>query len=248
MIAAPIIIGGSGHSGTRIFAQSLVTNGVFMGIPRLTRHSYSYDLKIINLLSKWIIPYLSGSLNDERKDQMKREFRRRLRICLPFRWGLWGFKNPRTMLLLQFFHEMFPRMKFLHVIRDGRDISFGNPFANPSDPHPSLFLSEEEEKLPMSERMILFWGRSNLAARDFGQQVLKERYMMVRFEDLCGEPHRVTPELLKFAGCGFGKLDQTQALVQKPKSIGRWQTFDRAEVEMTVRLGRDYLAMFGYEL
>jgi Sulfotransferase family len=246
-MAAPIIIGGAGHSGTRIFAQSLVANGVFMGIARVTRHPDSYDLKIINLLSKWVVPYRSGALSNSARAQMQREFRRRLRICLPLRRGLWGFKNPRTVLLLEFFVELFPQMKFLHVVRDGRDMSFGNVFANGSDPHPALFLSKAEEKLSLSERMILYWGRSNFAARDFGQRVLKDRYMMVRFEDLCDEPQRLLPEVLTFAGCGLEKLEQTHALVHKPKSIGRWRTFDPVEVERTVSLGRNYLATFGYQ-
>lgn len=244
----PIIIGGSGHSGTRIFAQSLEANGVFMGIPRLTQHPDSHDLMIINLLSRWVIPYRSGSLSDEAKERMKREFRWRLRICLPFRWRLWGFKNPRTMLLLDFFNDLFPEMKFIHVLRDGRDMSFGNVFAGRRNVHAPLFLSaEEEERLSPSANAMVFWGRSNLATRGLGRRLLKERYMLVRFEDLCNDPGRILPKLLEFAGCPLDKLEKTRALVQKPKSVGRWQGFDSAEVEATINVGREYLAEFGYD-
>ncbi|MDQ2935964.1 MAG: sulfotransferase [Acidobacteriota bacterium] len=35
----------------------------------------------------------------------------------------WGWKEPRTIFLLAFFHKYFPNMKFLHVVRDGRDMA-----------------------------------------------------------------------------------------------------------------------------
>jgi hypothetical protein len=244
---APIVIGGSGHSGTRIFAQILDVNGVSMGIPRLTRHSHSYDLMQINLLSKWLIPYVRGTLGEAARARMQREFRRRLRLCFPLRTGPWGFKNPRTMLLLRFFHELFPEMRFIHVVRDGRDMSFGNTFADPDNPHPALFLSEDEDRLSMGERMMLYWGRSNLAAREYGQNELKERYLMIRFEDLCDDPQRWTSEILRFAGRPLDRLAETQVLVRRPKSIGRWRGFDGDHVRRAIEHGQPYLEKFGYD-
>ena len=246
-MSAPIIIGGSGHSGTRIFARILDVNGVFMGLPRLTRHSYSYDLMQINLLSKWLIPYVKDELDDGEKDQMRSEFRRRLRFCVPLRTGPWGFKNPRTMLLLRFFHELFPKMRFIHVVRDGRDMSFGNTFADPDNPHPAVYLSEQENRLPLGERMMLYWGRSNLAAREYGESELGDRYLMVRFEDLCDEPERFTSQILRFAGRPLDRLVETHAMVERPKSIGRWRGFDGDHVQRAIDRGRPFLDKFGYD-
>lgn len=36
----------------------------------------------------------------------------------------WGFKAPVSMMLLPFFEEAWGKAKFLHVVRDGRDIAF----------------------------------------------------------------------------------------------------------------------------
>lgn len=37
----------------------------------------------------------------------------------------WGFKAPVSMLMVPAFNEVVPQgVKFLHVVRDGRDISF----------------------------------------------------------------------------------------------------------------------------
>lgn len=37
---------------------------------------------------------------------------------------IWGFKAPVSMLLVPFFQEAWGQAKFLHVVRDGRDIAF----------------------------------------------------------------------------------------------------------------------------
>lgn len=40
------------------------------------------------------------------------------------RYVTWGFKAPVAMLLVPFFQEAWGQVKFLHVVRDGRDIAF----------------------------------------------------------------------------------------------------------------------------
>ena len=247
MSQSPLIIGGSGHSGTRIFAEILDVNGVFMGIPWLTRHPYSYDLAQNNLLSKWVIPYVSGELRKADRARMRREFRQRLRLYIPLRGRPWGFKNPPTMLLLRFFHELFPAMRFIHVVRDGRDMSFGNTFARPDHPHLGLFLSAQENCLPIGARMMLCWGRSNLAAREYGERELGERYLLVRFENLCDQPERFTEQILRFADRPLDRLAETAALVKRPKSIGRWRGFDAEHVQRAIHHGRPFLRKFGYD-
>ena len=242
-MAGPIIIGGNGHSGTRIFAEILMANGVFMGINGLTRSRESCDLKILDLFAKWNRRYLV-KLTDDEMQQMRRDFERRLRLYFPFRPQRWGFKNPRSMLLLPFFHELFPHMRFIHVIRDGRDLSFGNEFVD--SPRPPSFLSSDEERLSPEETMILFWGRSNRRAMEYGQRELKERYLMIRFEDLCDQPRENTKKILEFADCSLDKLEDTQAMVKRPSSIGRWRTFNDDKVNNVISLGKGYLEQFGY--
>ena len=35
----------------------------------------------------------------------------------------WGWKEPRSIYLLPFFHQQLPALRFLHVVRDGRDMA-----------------------------------------------------------------------------------------------------------------------------
>ncbi|BCW93430.1 MAG: hypothetical protein KatS3mg007_1324 [Thermoanaerobaculum sp.] len=40
------------------------------------------------------------------------------------RYSAWGWKEPRSIYLLPFWNELMPSLRFIHVIRDGRDMAF----------------------------------------------------------------------------------------------------------------------------
>lgn len=243
-MTSPIITGGNGHSGTRVFAQILKDSGVYMGVPGLSYYRNSRDLKIIGLMSRWMKPYLLG-LNAEQTRKMQREFRFRLRLLLPLRSRPWGFKNPRSMFLLPFYHQMFPDMRFIHVIRDGRDMCLGNPFIK-TPTYWGLLPDEDYNSLTPEERMMIVWGESNRRTRDYGERELGQRYLRVRFEDLCANPQEETRRIVEFIDGPLERVPYLASLVKKPRSIGRWREFGSGEVEKVLALGQGYLAEFGY--
>lgn len=234
----PIVVGGSGHSGTRIFNEILTLGGVFTGVRYLTKWPDSEDLKIINLLSRWVQPYVNGDLDEGELDEMRRAFSSKLRLYFPLRGIPWGFKNPRTMLLLPFLNEMFPDMKFVHVLRDGRDISLGNEFAG-KNRNTDAFLTEEERHLPSEEKMILFWGRSNQRSMDYGLQHMPGRYLQMRWEELCMNPVTKARDLLEFAGCHDVDARKIARIIKKPSSIGRWKSFPRESAKKCTHAARN---------
>jgi len=241
----PIVIGGSGHSGTRVFSEILTQGGVFTGIRHLTKRARSEDLNMIGLLNRWVHRHVGGELTRAQQAQMRREFALRFRLFFPVRSMPWGFKNPRTMLILPFLDEMFPGMKFVHVVRDGRDISLGNEFAS-RNRYRAAFLTEDEMGLSAEEAMILFWGRSNQCAMEYGRQHMPGRYLQMRWEDLCADPVRKTEQLLEFASCPARSAPNIAHVVRKPKSIGRWRTFPERIRRSVHSRGAPWLSMFGY--
>ena len=242
----PVIVGGSGHSGTRVFNEILTQGGVFTGVRRVTKRPGSEDLNIIGLLNRWVYPYVAEELTKAQRIRMQREFALRLRLFFPVRSIPWGFKNPRTMLILPFLNEMFPNMKFVHVVRDGRDIALGNEFAA-RNRYRAAFLEDEENGLSDEEAMILFWGRSNQGSMDYGRQHMPGRYLQMRWEELCSDPVRKTAELLDFASCQTADAQSIAQVVRKPSSIGRWRSFpERIRRQVQVR-GARWLSMFGYD-
>lgn len=243
---APIVVGGNGHSGTRIFIEILGRAGLFTGLFPLTKRRNSEDLRIIDLLNKWVGPYVEGALAQRQLETMKREFARRLRILFPVRITRWGFKNPRSMLILPVLHELFPSMKFVHVIRDGRDIALGNAFVS-GNRYVDLFLCDEERKLPPEQKMILFWGRSNHRAMQYGTDSMPDRYLLMKWEDLCRDPLSMTEKLIRFAGGNIAAAKEASKLIAMPSSIGRWRTFPPADHEAVLARGKPWLSLFDYE-
>lgn len=244
-VTAPIVIGGNGHSGTRIFAELLANAGVNVGVPGVTRDRKSYDLNVRSLLSEWTGLYLQGGLPEGQQLRMSRQFRWRLRAYFPNRSRPWGFKNPRTMLLLPFYHSLFPQMSFLHVIRDGRDVTLGNVLAG-NEEYISAFVGSEGAAWTPEQRMIAFWGRSNERARRYGMEHLGSRYLLVRFEDLCFRPREFIPQILEFASLGREGSTRLVELVKAPDSIGRWRKFDRSLTDGVESVGEQWLELFGY--
>ncbi len=241
----PVIVGGNGHSGTRVFIEIIGHSGIYSGISSLTKRKDSEDLRIIGLLNRWVEPYVFNALDERRAARMRRAFARRLRLYFPFRRQPWAFKNPRCMLILPVLHQLFPEMKFVHVIRDGRDISLGNAFVSRNQ-YVSAFLEAGEQALPPEQKMMLFWGRSNQRAMEYGTSALGDRYKMLRWEDICLEPLSLTKELIRFAGGAEVKAVSASKLVKKPRSMGRWRDFPSQIRDPVVALGRPWLDMFGY--
>jgi hypothetical protein len=244
-VTGPIVVGGNGHSGTRVFSEILNLGGVSTGIMHLTKRKSSEDLRIIDLLDRWVSPYVYGTLSREDMDRMKKAFSRRLRLYFPLRGRPWGFKNPRTMLILPFLDELLPNTRFIHVIRDGRDISLGNLFVT-SNRYLDAFLADEEKQLPPEEKMILFWGRSNQRAMEYGTKHMAGRYLMMRLEDLCTDAISRSAELLGFASSPVSRAEEAARFVKKPKSIGRWKTFPDVMQERVNSRGSSWLRLFGY--
>lgn len=156
----------------------------------------------------------------------------------------WGWKEPRSIYLLEFFHTHLPAFRFLHVVRDGRDMALavnqrqlqkhGEAAGIPTD-------------LPAGIRSISLWSQVNLAAASFGETRLGDRYLRVRFEDLCARPVEVAGEII-----GFLELDGDASValdeVDPPASLGRWHTEDPRMIGELERVAGEALVELGYEL
>lgn len=223
----PIVIGGMGGSGTRLVAQLLMYAGVFMGSNR----NYAEDaLDFVPFYGS----YLGGNVGLTRMFQACAS---QHRVDIPDPAMRWGWKNPRSYLALEFIHHQFPDMRFVHVIRDGRDMAYAK-----TRNMRTYWSAEESGDLISPERAMTVWATTNVAAADYGESRMTG-YTSIKFEDLCRKPRRAIRGLYEWLGLHGIDVGGAVSLVNPPHTIGRWE---QHEASVVVEIGREALQRFGY--
>ena len=257
----PVTIGATGGSGTRVVHAVLRAGGLFMGAPeRLNGPGDAMDIE--PALNAHIDPILTaaGGL-DYRMDALpapvadaaRRDLARGIAAFArgaPAGTRRWGWKNPRGMFVLPAIHDLFPGMRFVHLVRDGRDMALSDNWNQPRKHHAALFGGPPPAEGD-PEAAIRMWAAANLGAADWGERTLGARYLRVRFEDLCAAPAAETERLLAFAGLDGREREAARraalAAVVPPGSLGRWRRLDRAASAGLSRVAAAALDRFGYE-
>src|SRR5207237_6686943 len=88
------------------------------------------------------------------------------RSRIPSWYAPWVLKNPRIMWLLPFLVDRFPQIKFIHMIRDARDMMLSeNRYFLRS--HGEWLLGPEWWRNPLAAQLEL-WRLGNKRAVEFG--------------------------------------------------------------------------------
>lgn len=242
----PLVVGGTGGSGTRVAADMLRHMGVFMG----THLNDALDaLEWVASLDTWVPRFLEqqSRMPDATFDAMAAELRacaERHRATLPDADAAWGWKNPRSIYLLPVFDALYPGMRFLHVVRDGRDMAFSRNQNQTTLYAPLLVGSRAADPLPVQAAAL--WSKVNAGAARYGARRMGARYLWVRFEDLCAHRADTLQQLCAFAAPGFTDVAALHALASTPPSVGRWREQAPEAIAAVETAGRDGLHAFGY--
>ncbi len=244
----PLIIGATGGSGTRVVARMVRRLGVFIGA---NLNESEDTAELFEFYDRWINRFALrdiAPLCSEEEHLLRRDFsecvRRHHGANSPVS-NLWGWKEPRSIYLLPLFFSIWPEMKFIHVIRDGRDMALS---ANQNQPrkHGGAVLRELAQVSPQV-RAARLWARVNLDAAGFCREHLQDRYLVVRFEDICTEPQQWSAEIARFLGVAHPDIDECAAEVTPPQSIGRWRNEEPSMLSLITDATQQALTAFGYE-
>lgn len=233
-------------------------------IARLARHA-GYDLgrnlneaedalEFYSFHEKWINPFVSAerhsrSLSKSDSAQMDADFQSALERHFPVNLRTdqrWGWKAPRSIYLLAFLHRQFPGLKFIHVLRDGRDMVL-SPNQNQLRKHGNAVLPWRDRWFRSTpERALLLWEMVNLHAAKLGESELRENYLRVRFEDLCAKPVVTTAHIMNFLRARVDPESVARAEISPPSSLQRWRSYPPSLITKLQKLGRNSLQKFGY--
>lgn len=243
----PVLIGGSGGSGTRVIVDILAAAGYFTG-SRLNRSLDSIPLT--NFIRRWAPAWLARG-DRPLPGWQQRWMRHDLDVAL-FRHAeqmapdaaRWAAKDPRTILLLPFFAGRWPDLRFIHLVRDGRDMAF-SANQNQLDAY-GAYLVPDHAAAPRPVQAMALWQTVNVRAADFAARALGSRYLCLTYEALCADPEPQVRRLLHHVGADPGVTAAAVACVRRPASIGRWRDQEPALVAAVSAVGAAGLRRFGY--
>lgn len=250
----PIVVGGTGGSGTRAVRDLLIRAGVSMGT-NVNGPGDALDFE--PFLGRWINPILESTetlafraedLPASIRRRATREFHRRMRRYLRTipSGQRWGWKNPRSIYILPLIHFLIPGFYFVHVVRDGRDMAVSSNQNQYRKHFSSLFHATRSEAEQVMESCTM-WARTNGEVADWCERVLGNRYVRLRLEDLCKTPREVAANLLGALDLEVSRADDAVIALKTPATIERWRTLPNEISERLTSVAGDTLRRFGYE-
>jgi hypothetical protein len=102
---------------------------------------------------------------------------------------IWGDKTPRYVEHIPFIADLFPDARFVHLVRDGRDVALSYA------------------KVPFGPKTVAkaaaLWARRVRIGVTDGRRLGDSRYKEIRYEDLVDTPEETTRALCAFIGIEF---------------------------------------------
>jgi tetratricopeptide (TPR) repeat protein len=189
-----IFIGGAGRSGTTLFRAMLHAH------PRI---HCGPEAKLISTLCRQRDVWMQGMGRDlaeagvtqELMDQSVRSFLETLLRGLAPEGMRVAEKTPHNLLYTAFLGQIFPRARFIHVIRDGRSVAASlvrQAWIDPATGKPLAYCQD----IPNAST---YWREIVSSVRQQAPSV-PGRYLEVRYERLVTEPELVMREVLAFLG------------------------------------------------
>ena len=181
-------------------------------------------------------------------------------VEIVYRWHMevegksrWGDKTPAYIEIVPALAAMFADAKFIHLIRDGRDVAKS--------------FQRQGWNGPWMHGQVRDWRRAVELDLKLGRTQLNERILRVRYEDLVLYPEATLRGICAFIGENFedqmlrwrGKADRAIPERDKkfhsslgrdmnPSDVGRWKReMSRREVFVAEALIGAQLSHFGYE-
>lgn len=165
--------------------------------------------------------------------------------------SIWGEKSPKNTPLMKYIYKVYPKGKYIFLIRDGRDVAR------------SWLVKNKSKDI---EWIANSWNESIQMYGWLKRRLNEEQLHLVRYEELVSKPETVLTGVSEFLGYEYTpamlafqkyarKIDEERLHhFQKLEthanttSIGQWKDyFKKEESELLHRIMGNNLQKFGYE-
>jgi hypothetical protein len=170
-----------------------------------------------------------------------------------------GDKTPRYVRHIPTLHALWPQARFVHLIRDGRDVC--SSVRNWDNPRRMLTRFSSFEDDPVST-IAVWWEQLVRLGREAGAEMPAELYHELRYEELVAEPVAACTRLSAFLGLPFDErmlnfhegrtradpdLDAKRAWKPITPGLRSWRTeLSGHELERFEAVAGDLLEELGY--
>lgn len=258
----PIVIFNKSHSGSRLLSNLLKEAGVYLGA-NLNESFDSLDLlELVRTLVIRYYPDYSPLWQPEYRDDGLDNLIRKVFQDHLAGWDKnspWGWKLCETTYILPVVDALFPDARYIHLIRDGRDVAFSNHRA----PHElfwkKIYFNTGEIQhwrgLPMTKSAyrkrshiynVLHWQNSVTVGCNYGA-MLRDRYLEVKYEDLCFDFTSQAKRIFHFLDLEVREdvLDRVSSTVSTA-SIGKYRQQPNQKIREVLFVAKPLLMSLGY--
>lgn len=259
----PIVVLGRGQSGTRFLAEALQRQGVFIG-GNLNRMFDSLTWEpLIQQVVLGVYPRYGELREGDVWHQKVRETTARF-LDEGYAGGPWGWKIGISAFIIPLLARVFPALRVLHLIRDGRDVMLSRLRRVGQLPYNAfdrkVILGDADARHWWGRRVnwltvfrfryefeMQAWVEFVSVARRYGTPLGPERYFELRYEDICRDPVATVSGAFEFAGLEMKPAVESflreHARVDR---IGKWQSIPNRKIAGAISIGKTLLEELGY--
>jgi len=154
-------------------------------------------------------------------------------------------KNVNSSVRIPFIKKLFPHARFVHVIRDGRDVACslgrGNEGSMWMHTKPTGW-NNLQKKIVGPERGAWIWNTIINTVKEDVKKLPSENFYEIRYEDLVTNPEKTMQMLFNILGLPFEEpqkqLCQKVSNQQKKEYLTNTYSDDWATFDHSVRIGR----------
>lgn len=256
----PVIVFCKSHSGSRLLARLMMAGGIWLGDRRNGSEDSADMLRLVEpLVTRHFPDY--ATLFDRGDDEIVALARDVLTAHLRGRpqGRPWGWKLCETGYALPFLDLVFPRARYVHLLRDGRDVAFSDHVAPESDFWKKIYFStariERWNGLKLNHTTYLrhphvfnarHWVNSVVVGRHHGAMT-GGRAVEIRHEDVVADPQGAMRRLFDRLGLPMDEAGvRGQAASVRDGGIGKHRTQPARQQRAVLRVLGPTLEAFGY--